>query len=248
MPQVQLPFLSCTYYRQRQMETWNCWPQLLDHVGTFGFLQGSCILQNSPLHVSWYVILEEASKYKWGFFAAVWRGSARHSTCKFHQIAQQQQKNLRDNMELNSWGASLQAHPGVYSFHLRISTGSSIYVVSTRICEWWGSKSCSFCTSIFGYVLTVCSAPQPGNGLYLVAATVSLTLSICSGASAESVQTSLSRLLSCPGPNLFCQLFITDCLRRGKMESPPPLVFTLCVCVHTHKKSWRVEFPKASKI
>lgn len=81
VPPVQLPFLSCTYYRQRQMETWNCWPQLLDHVGTFGFLQGSCILQNSPVHVSWYVILEEASKYKWGFFAAVWRGSARHSTC-----------------------------------------------------------------------------------------------------------------------------------------------------------------------
>lgn len=79
MPQVQLPFLSCTYYRQRQMATWNCWTQLLDHVGTFGFLQGSCILQNSPVHVSWYVILEEASKYKWGFFAAVWRGSARHS-------------------------------------------------------------------------------------------------------------------------------------------------------------------------
>lgn len=80
MPQVQLSFLSCTCYRQRQMETWNCWPQLLDHVGTFGFLQGSLILQNSPVRVSWYVTLEEASKYKWEFFAAVWRGSARHST------------------------------------------------------------------------------------------------------------------------------------------------------------------------
>lgn len=33
------------------------------------------------LHVSWYEILEQASKYKWGFFAAGWRGSARHSTC-----------------------------------------------------------------------------------------------------------------------------------------------------------------------
>lgn len=51
MPQVQLHFLSWTYYRQRQMETWNCWSQLLDHVGTFGFLRGSCILQNSSMYL-----------------------------------------------------------------------------------------------------------------------------------------------------------------------------------------------------
>lgn len=59
MPEVQLSFPSCMYYRQRQMETWNCWPQLLDHVSIFRFLQGSCILQNSSVNVSWYVTLEE---------------------------------------------------------------------------------------------------------------------------------------------------------------------------------------------
>lgn len=59
MPEVLLSFPSCMYYRQRQMETWNCWPQLLDHVSIFRFLQGSCVLQNSSVHVSWYVTLEE---------------------------------------------------------------------------------------------------------------------------------------------------------------------------------------------
>lgn len=83
----------------------------------------------------------------------------------------------------------------------------------------------------------MCSASQPGNRLYLVAATVSLTLSICSGASAETVGKHLS-LGSFPPlhPNLLCQLFISDCLRRGKMESSPPFVFTLCVCVCTHAR------------
>lgn len=159
--------------------------------------------------------------------------------CKFLQIAQKP-NNLQDNMKLNSWGASLQAQPGAYSFHLKISTGPSISVVATRIHEWWGSRSCSFWTSVFGYVLTVCSASQPGNRLYLVAATVSLALSICSGVSAETVCKHLP-LGSFPplGPNLVCQLFVTDCLRRGKMESSPSSVFTLCVCVCTHTR--RVE-------
>lgn len=156
--------------------------------------------------------------------------------CKFLQIAQKPNYR-RINMKLNSWGASLQTHPVVYSFPLKISTGSSIYVVAARIHEWWGSTSCSFWTSIFGYVLTACSASQPGNRLYLVAATVSLTLSICSGASAETVGKHLS-LGSFPPlhPNLLCQLFISDCLRRGKMESSPPFIFTLCVCVCTHAR------------
>lgn len=55
--------------------------------------------------------------------------------CKFLQIAQKP-NYLRINMKLNSWGASLQAYPVVYSFPLKISTGSSIYVVAARIHEW----------------------------------------------------------------------------------------------------------------
>lgn len=58
LPRVQLSFPSCMYYRQRQMETWNCWPQLLDQISIFCFFQGSCILQNSSVPVSWYVTLE----------------------------------------------------------------------------------------------------------------------------------------------------------------------------------------------
>lgn len=146
-------------------------------------------------------------------------------------------------MKLNSWHASPLVRPGVYSFHLKTSTGSSIYVVATRIHEWWGSRSCCFCTSIFGNVLTVCSASQPGNRLYLVAARVSITLSICSSVSAETVCKHFS-LGSFPplGPNLVCQLFnmdfITDFPQKGEDGVISFIVFTLCDCVHTYTRGF----------
>lgn len=176
-----------------------------------------------------------ASKYTRSFFAAVWRGSARHSDstgCAFHHIAQQR-KHQEDNVEFfrclpasTSWTSALVPQ-FVWLQPQSVSTVAH------------GSRICCFCACIYGYT---------------VWAVLCLSALIISKWGWIHLHTSPSRLFSLPG-RWPCQywrwILFLICISREEIVPPSELAFILYVlCVHmcTRECIWNTGFPKTSEI